>query len=592
VKKVGLYSVVITVCLGLVMVGCNTSKSQNSLQPDNSTTPAKNNRPTAQFQQRLIPELEQCAFSNGKEAGLTTILEIVGGGVSCLDYDLDGWTDFCFARGGKIDKEQQTIVGLDVSLLSNRSDWRFRDVSRQTGIKNTQVYSHGSAIADYDHDGFSDLLVYGFGGAVLCHNQGDGTFLCTSSDDFSPAYTGWTSVACWLDLTGDGLLDLYLGSYVDWSLQKNQVCPAGGQPDVCSPNVFGGTQLSTYINQGDGTFLQSQEILPTNKPAKSLGVLGGDFSGAGRNALYIANDLLANHYFVASGVQPETGGQQESTRDETPGKRYEEIGIEAGVAVDDQGDANGSMGVTALDFNLDQQFDIFVTNFEHEKMALYLQITADLFRHASRQAGLSRPELKLVGFGVVAADFDSDADEDVIFTSGHVQYFPSSGKFDQLPAYIQNEAGKTTSILAPDCDFFRSPKSGRGLASCDMDRDGDIDFLATSLFGIPTMVENTTPTNSQWLTVSLVGTTSSRTPYGAVVHLQAGSRRLVRQLFSGGSYQSQGEARLHFAWPQSSDSSADVSLRVVWPEGAGVEEFHLRSNQHYQVIQGISCDPT
>jgi hypothetical protein len=192
----------------------------------------------------------------------------------------------------------------------------------------------------------------------------------------------------------------------------------------------------------------------------------------------------------------------------------------------------------------------------------------------------------------VAADFDSDADEDVIFTSGHVQYFPSSGKFEQLPAYIQNEAGKTTSILTPDCDFFRTPKSGRGLVTSDMDRDGDIDLVATSLFGIPSMVENTTPTNSHWLTLSLVGTTSSRTPYGTVVHLQAGSRRMVRQLFSGGSYQSQSEARLHFAWPQSSDSSADVSLRVVWPEGAGVEEFHLRSNQHYQVIQGISCDPT
>jgi hypothetical protein len=256
----------------------------------------------------------------------------------------------------------------------------------------------------------------------------------------------------------------------------------------------------------------------------------------------------------------------------------------SGTAVDASGVANASMGLALLDFNLDRRFDIFVTNFEHELMALYVNRGAGFFDHGSRKVGLNSNDFQVVGFGVVAADFDSDGDEDIAFTSGHVHYYPDSGPMAQLPVLLENIDGRELVRRVPTGPFFKEPGVGRGLATADLDHDGDLDMIATRLFQPPVILENQLDGPYHWLLVTLVGVDCCRTPIGATVELNTGSRKLVRQLYGGGSYLSQSRRQLHFGWP---DNTAPVNLTVRWPDGSS-QHLTVQADQELVVVQDPS----
>jgi hypothetical protein len=364
-----------------------------------------------------------------------------------------------------------------------------------------------------------------------------------------------------------------LGSYLDWDFDKHVECFApGGELEVCSPNAFGGVTNTVFLSNGDGGFTRAANLLTTAQAAKTLGTLAAEFKTGQGVGLYVANDLVANFLFT----------QQQG--------EFREHGFSSGVAVDDTGAANGSMGVALLDFNLDKQFDLFVTNFEHERMALYANIDGDSFEHVSRRVGLNQGLQQFVAFGVVAADFDGDADEDLCFTCGHVHYYPDHGPMAQTPVFLRNEAGKTFTPCVSQSLFFANPSVGRGLATADFDNDGDLDLVGTKLFGPPAMVENAYDTPAHWLTVTLVGVTCSRTPIGATVELNADGYSLVRQLYGGGSYLSQSSPVLHFAWPSTRQddqhlSAHQATLQIRWPDGSPPQSVTLPTNQHAVIVQ-------
>jgi hypothetical protein len=518
------------------------------------------------FADREIVGVEACNFNNGRESGLNSILEIIGGGVACFDYDADGSPDLIFARGGQIDTANRRINGIACTLFKSQTSWRFVDATDKARMDTSDLYTQGLASADFDHDGFGDVLVYGYGGASLLVNRGDGTFSPLSLSAFIDSK--WTTAATWIDINGDKSLDLYLGSYVDWNFDTHQVCPTtAGQPDVCAPTAFKGTTNTVLVNNCDGTFVASASLPNPDHAAKTLGLLAADFGNGQNVGLYVANDLVPNFFYSHSGG------------------RWQEHGFSSGVAVDDQGISNGSMGVALLDFNLDRKFDIFVTNLEHEQMALYSNVDGFLFQHCSRQAGLNRPELAVVGFGTVAGDFDEDGDEDIVFTSGRVHYHPDNGPIEQLPKCLENIQGKRFETVIPDCPYFSLPAVGRGLATCDFDGDGDLDLVATKLFGPPSIIENTSKPDAHWLCVTLVGVRDARTPIGTTVELTAGSHSLVRQLYGGGSYLSQSQQTLSYSWPRAFPEDGHAALRIRWPSGQIQEIAAVSPNRHILVVQ-------
>jgi enediyne biosynthesis protein E4 len=570
------------ICFGL---GCDRGsevvppfiekKAAENIGPNRATSASQANASTRSmtslnFASRSIPALQAAHFSNGREGGLNSILEIVGGGVSCFDFDRDGLVDLAFATGGSISTNE--VHGRIPTLTRGLGDWNFVECTRQARTDDDSLYTHGWSISDVDHDGFEDVLLYGYPGSLLWLNQGDGTFL--RSEFSSPQ---WTTAVAWLDVDLDGHLDLYLGSYVDWTPGKNQVCEtASGRADVCSPNVYAGVKNQCWINGGDGSFHLDEQVLASQTLAKSLGAMAAEFQPGKGTGLYVANDLVANFLFTRQ-----------------PSGAFEEQAFSSGTALDDTGVANGSMGLALLDGNMDQVFDIFVANFEHELLGLYLGTGGELFNHSSRRMGLHQRDLQIVAFGVVAADFDGDADEDIVVVGGHVHYYPDRGDMPQKAFVLRNESGQRFVKSDVADPFFTQPMVGRGLAVADLNGNGNLDLVSTQLLGPPRVLENTAkPDESHWLMLNLVGTLSPRNPVGAIVELNvgAGQSKQVRQWISGGSYLSQSQSTLHFAWPR--EAGQEFEVRVRWPDGASIDTFReLAPNRVHTLVQGREVLP-
>src|SRR5206468_8704127 len=156
--------------------------------------------------------------------------------------------------------DRKQIKGHPNRLYKNLGNGRFRDVTREAGLGQPLFYSHGAAVADYDCDGWPDLLVTGYGRLALFHNESDGrggrkfVEVTKSARLHNPQ---WTTSAAWADLDGDGYPDLYVCRYVDWSWKTHQTCP-GDNPavaaDVCAPRSFQAVAHVLYRNQRDGTF--------------------------------------------------------------------------------------------------------------------------------------------------------------------------------------------------------------------------------------------------------------------------------------------------------------------------------------------------
>ena len=76
----------------------------------------------------------------------------------------------------------------------------------------------GVAIGDYDGDGYPDIFVAGVGGNHLFHNDGNGRFKdVTDSAGVRGDEHVWSSGAVWIDIFGDGRLDLVVCNYARWA---------------------------------------------------------------------------------------------------------------------------------------------------------------------------------------------------------------------------------------------------------------------------------------------------------------------------------------------------------------------------------------
>lgn len=531
----------------------STSKSQI-----NATT-------QIEFREVNIPFLSSVRHKNGADAGMNSILEILGGGVSCFDFDLDGNCDLLFPGGGDIDQEKKLVSGQASYFLRNRGEWRFEDCSVQSSIDTSAMYTHGAAIADYNNDGFDDALFYGYRGILLFQNQGDGTFLPV---DFNlPAISfPWLTAAAWFDLEDDGDLDLHLVSYVNWDFETHFVCSsASGKADICSPTSFQGSIDLTLANQNDGSFVDATPQLVGENNGRGLGVVAARMESHLPISMYVANDLSPNFFYVHEDKN-----------------KMVERGLIAGVAVDAQGRANGSMGVALLDYNLDEKFDIFVTNFEHEDLALYQNTGNDLYRHSSRETRLSELTDGVVGFGVVAADFDLDGDEDVVLTAGHVYYHPAKGTTAQKPIVLENQVHQWFQRASVPCEYLNQTHIGRGLATADFDNDGDLDLVVTHLDASPTLLENmVNHADHNTLRLKLIGTRTNRSAVGAIATLEVDGVRMSRQVYGGGSYLSSNHSTAQWGWK----GKPKGKLKVTWLDGQSQEIELGASNQDCILVE-------
>ena len=504
-------------------------------------------------------------YHNDEESGSFAILESLGGGVAVWDYDLNGQPDLFFPGGGKISSEKQPS-GLPSVLYSQVAGGEYQNQSLAAGIADSPHYSHGCSVADYDNDGFPDLVVTGYGGILCWHNLGDGTFEEVSAE-VGLIDPSWSSSAGWGDLNGDGALDLYLAHYVDWSLENNPRCGAdSGAQDVCPPRRFTGLNDRVFYSNADGTFRDATREAGLVSRGKGLGVILGDVDNDQDLDIYVANDTTNNFLYLNDGQG-----------------RLKESGLSRGVSVDDQAVANGSMGVDLGDYNGDGKPDLWVANYESEAFALYKNLGAAQFLYASRESGVISIGNLFVGFGTKYGDFDSDGDEDIVVANGHVIHFPRHATVRQLPLLLENQRGKFHRLSFEKADYLGQPHYGRGVATGDLDHDGDLDLVFANCNERAAILENRTKPEGNWIQVRLIGTKSNRDAIGArlVIHTSQGD--LFRYVTGGGSYLSQSAYTVHAGIPAGAELKG---ITVYWPSGKVSETQGTTGlNQMYNLLE-------
>jgi hypothetical protein len=539
------------------------------------------------FEDKTLASGIDVTYHNGEEADHYTILESLGGGIALIDYDGDGLLDVFVPGGGVFGgPDGKTILGRPSRLYRNLGDWKFEDVTSQTGVDRPVFYTHGCAVADYDRDGWPDLLVTGWDGVALYHNESDGQkgrrFVEVAARA-GLSGTGWTTGAAWGDLDGDGFPDLYLCRYTDWSLANNPSCPGDSSAatrDICSPRAYKAVPHLLYRNNGDGTFTEigasAGLCRGTSNDGYGLGVLIVDVNNDGRPDLYIANDSVENFLYLNSGPKGEI--------------RLKEVGMGAGVAVDDHGQPNGSMGVDAADYDDGGRPSIWVTNFVNENPALYHNECRGqnvFFRYATLISGISAIGRSYVSFGTGFLDVDNDGREDLVIANGHVLRHPTHASRQQRAVLLHNQGGgRFTEISTSGGDYFRRLHMGRGLAVGDLDNDGYADLAISHSNEPMALLRNVTPKETgaghHWLGIALLGRNKGDV-VGAKAVVESGGRRSTRFVKGGGSYLSSGDRRLLFGL-----GTADTveRVRVTWPSGQEQSWDGLMADRYWRLEEG------
>ncbi len=508
------------------------------------------------------------AIKSGYEAELYTMLEFVGAGVSVIDFNLDGLQDLVFGGGGGFG-EGPSIHGAACKFYRAESKFRFADVSSKALLDGSKFYNHGVFVEDIDADGFEDLLITGFGGVQLYLNQGDGTF-ALADESLTPNDPHWSTAACFGDVNADGLVDLYLAHYGNWSLENNPYCfgKVNGVPvrKTCAPESFLGIDDSLFVLDANGSFDDVSKEMGLVPQGRGLGIVSADFDMDGDVDFYVANDESENFLYLNQN-----------------GKNLLERGIQNGCAVDGNGQVQGSMGIAIGDLQGDMIADLFVTNFSNEISAFYSGRSRGSFRFQSPQVGIKLLGPSQVSWGTVLQDFDRDGDDDLMIVSGHVDR--TNDYYKQRPTLMENQAARFIDRTDVAGSYFVESWASRALAIFDHDVDGNMDCVVTHLDETSHVLRNATKSDGRYLYVRLIGTKSNRNALGAVVKSKdSKGNEQFKHRYGGGSYLATAEKVLTFTSPSNSDADR-TDLTITWPSGIVSTIEGLSWNQSISIVE-------
>ncbi|MFQ5743666.1 MAG: CRTAC1 family protein [Acidobacteriota bacterium] len=465
--------------------------------------------------------------------------ETMGAGVAWLDYDGDGIWDLYFVDSGVLlgtaspaeAAQGARPTGANVLYRGGPAD-DFSPVP--DALVGDRGYGMGVAVADYDGDGWPDLLITNFGPNALYRNNGDGTFE-NVTETAGIVGDQWSASAGWGDLDGNGLPDLYVANYVVYALSNALQCgtPELGTRSYCHIDLFDGVADRLYRNRGDGSFeeISEQAGVANALEGKGLGVVMGDLNDDGLIDIYVANDTAQNFLYLNRG-----------------GFVFEDTGLISGAGYSENGTPQAGMGTDLGDIDGDGKLEIVVTNFAFEPVNLYRLAPMGGYLDDAYPLGVGEATLPVLGFGVLMSDLDGDGDLDLAMANGHIldnvsklkdnttyplpnQVFVNrltelralAGRGRGGPAGASSstpwrpQRGLLTDVSALAGEAVNRARVSRGLAAGDADGDGWPDLAVTNSNGAAELLRNATDSSANRLVLRLRGRAGNRDALGARV---------------------------------------------------------------------------
>ena len=498
----------------------------------------------------------------------TYILETVGCGVAFFDYDSDGWLDI-FILGGKRLNDDTPATATN-RLYKNNRDGTFSDVTDKAGLRRS-MWASSVAVGDFNNDGNDDLFITGWGENVLYRNNGDGTFTdVTEAAGLKQKKQEWAAGCTFVDYDRDGNLDLFISHYLefDWKSVprpgETAACKWKGVPVNCGPRGLPTGRLALYRNNGDGTFrdVSVKSGIASVKGSYGMTAVAADLDNDGWPDIYVACDstpsfLLRNNH------------------DGT----FQEIGLEQGVAVNEDGMEQAGMGVGIGDFNLDGNLDLFKTHFSDDTSVLYQNDGTGNFNDVTTSAGIG-VETRYTSWGTGFADFDNDGWPDIAVVTGSV-YPEVEAQFPQYPLktprliFRNLGDGRFEELMEEAGPGIAAAHCSRGCAFGDFDNDGDVDMAIVNLNEPPSLLRNDVSGDGNWIKVLLIGTESNRSAIGSRVLARYGKKGQAQAVMAQSSFYSASDRRLHFGL----GASVRVDLEVYWTNGHVEKISGLPSNR-------------
>ncbi len=497
--------------------------------------------------------------------GSRYIMENIASGLGFIDFDSDGDLDLYLLNGAPAGG-----AGRPNALWRNDGKGRFSDATASSGDAADTGYSMGCAVADYDNDGDEDIYLTSYGPNRLLRNDGKGGF-----EDVAAVagvdHPGFGAGCSFLDYDRDGWLDIYLSNYLEFDPADHRPCRIAGVPVYCDPRTYRPQRDLLYRNRGDGTFEDASLTSGVSgKASYGMGTVCGDFDGDGWTDIFVGNDVQGNFLW---------SNQRDGT--------FRERALLAGVAYDEFGDPQGSMGVNAGDYDNDGVPDLLVTTYQNQSNTLYRGLGGGRFQDVTLATGIGSGSLPLVTWGCGMADFDADGRREVFVAAGHLQdtieEYNGASTYRQRNQLYQWRSGRFREISDQAGPALRIAESSRGAVFGDVDNDGDVDLVVLNARARPTLLENRTESPHHWTVLKLVGSRGSPSAVGARVRLKAGELVLVDEVRAGRGYQGADDLRLHFGL--GGHGKID-ELEIRWPGGAVEVRAGLEADRILRIVEG------
>ena len=504
-----------------------------------------------------------------KNISRVNALQAIGHGCGFVDYDNDGWLDILL------------IADEGALLYHNLRNGKFEDVTAKV-LPTPPPNAHflGCSIADYNNDGFPDILLTGYGTMALYQNDRNGAFKDVTDESGLQARHSddWATSSTWADIDGDGLLELFVGRYVVMNSQTKEFCSFSGLDGssvwmACGPDQYKSQFGSLYKNNGHGHFIDiTEESGLGDAHGNNLGCMFCDYNNDGKPDLYLSNDRRPADLYLNLG-----------------NGKFRNVAIPSGVAFGADGALQSGMGIYWGDYDNDGRFDLVVANFGEQPKSLFHNDGGGAFTDLTYESGVGSATLLPLAFGACFVDAENRGLLDLVMSNGHVdsliKLVDSRQTYRQSSIYLRNTGtGHFVDKSVDAGPAFMKRIVGRGVAIGDFNNDGKQDLLIVNEEGSPLLLQNMSLSNNHWITLRLLWGPNNTDAIGAKVEISTSSGKRIAEVRSAGTYLSADAPQVHFGL---GNVSIVDEINIRWPDGKRTSYSHVSSNHSYQITPDI-----